>query len=57
VTACVNLDKQGRVPTVRVNTDNISTPITFMLDTESGPNLIKENFIHEKININYTQIY
>jgi len=27
-----------------------------MLDTGSGPNLIKENSIHEKININFTNM-
>ncbi|KAL6256629.1 hypothetical protein P5V15_012741 [Pogonomyrmex californicus] len=52
----VNLDKHNRVPTVQVKIRNITDDVTLMLDTGSGPNIIKENLIPEVEKINYTNI-
>ncbi|EGI68796.1 hypothetical protein G5I_02511 [Acromyrmex echinatior] len=41
----VNLDKHSRMPTIQVNFRESTPPIAFMLDTDSGPNIIKENFV------------
>ncbi|KMQ85713.1 hypothetical protein RF55_15566, partial [Lasius niger] len=40
----------------KVNIDKVDNHITLMLDTGSGPNILKENFIPKDININYTNI-
>ena len=50
----MTLDKHSRVPTVNFCE---STPhIAFMLDTGSGPNIIKENFVPTDSIINYNNI-
>ena len=49
----VNLDIHSRLPTVRVN---VNPHVTLMLDTGSGPNLIKEKFISKEIKINHANI-
>ncbi|KAL6255631.1 hypothetical protein P5V15_012879 [Pogonomyrmex californicus] len=40
----VNLDKHSRVPTVRITLDKIISPLTFMLDTGSGPKYNQRRF-------------
>lgn len=51
----INLDKHS-VSIVQVNINNKSTQTTFMIDTGSSPNLIKENFILKNMNINYAKL-
>jgi len=41
----VNLDKHSRVPTVQVKFCKSATHITFMLDTGSKSNILKESFV------------
>lgn len=52
----VNLDKHSRVPTVQAHINEIPSLITFLLDTGSDPNIIKENFVPKTTSINYTSI-
>jgi len=52
----VNLDKHSRVPTVQVNFCKSAPHITFMLDTGSGLNIIKENFVPKNKTVNYNNI-
>jgi len=49
----VNLNKHSRVPTV--NLCNSAPNVTFMLDTGSRPNIIKENLPKGKV-VNYTNV-
>ena len=52
----INLDKHSRVPTVQVNFCELIPQITLMLDTGSGPNIIKEHFVPSDKIINYNNI-
>ncbi|KYQ60768.1 hypothetical protein ALC60_00172, partial [Trachymyrmex zeteki] len=52
----VNLDKHSRVPTIQVKLCKSTPYITFMLDTGSGPNIIKENFISRDTTVNHNNI-
>ena len=45
----VNFNKHSRVPTIQIKLCESTPYITFMLDTDSGPNIIKENFISRDI--------
>jgi len=52
----VNLNKHSRVPTFQVSLCKPTPHLTFMLDTGSGPNIIKENFVPKGKTINYNNI-
>ncbi|KAL0111266.1 hypothetical protein PUN28_012870 [Cardiocondyla obscurior] len=52
----VNLDRHSHVPTIQVKLNNQNRNATFMLDTGSGPNIIKENLISDKLKIDYGNI-
>lgn len=40
----------------QINVSNTAPHTTFILDTGSGPNIIKENFVPNDITVNYTNI-
>jgi len=44
------------VPTVQVNLCKLTPHMTFMLDTGSWPNIIKENFVPKGKTVNYNNI-
>ncbi|KYN50254.1 Zinc finger CCHC domain-containing protein 13, partial [Cyphomyrmex costatus] len=52
----VNLDKHSRAPTVQIKDCKIIPHITLMLDTGSGPNVIKEKFAPKNRTVNYNNI-
>jgi len=52
----VNHNKHSRVSIVQVNLRKSIPHVTFMLDTGSGPNIIKENFVPKGKTVNYNNI-
>ena len=44
------------MPTVKIRINEIALPITLMLDTGSGPNIIKENLVPQTSLINYNNV-
>jgi len=51
-TVTVSLNKLDSVPTVQIKTDELTLLVTLMLDTESDPDIIKENIIPKDLILN-----
>jgi len=52
----VNFNKHSRVPTIQIKLCEFTLYITFMLNTDSRPNIIKENFISRDITVDHNNI-
>lgn len=44
------------MPTIQVNINKTTVHTTFMLDTGSGPNIIKEDFVPKGTDVNFSNI-